>query len=110
MMEEEFSRLLTVAGRNGSSISPNLRDAWDGKQYLHNNGKHSPDKATDAHISLIGHITKDELLSCMKAVEHSNGFGNRILWVASQRVKKLPIPGWVYWNKYPEITGNIPTR
>ena len=40
--------------------SATMRDAWDSGT-LGNLTKNSPDRATNAHISAIGHITEDEL-------------------------------------------------
>jgi Protein of unknown function (DUF3987) len=80
-----------------------VRLAWDNPKVLYNAAKHSPLKATGAHVSLIGHVTKDELKACMKSVEHANGFGNRFVWVASRRTQKLPRPKWIAWREHPEI-------
>jgi hypothetical protein len=50
-------------------------------------------KATGAHISLIGHITRDELLMELSNNDKVNGFGNRNLWLCVQRSKFLPDGG-----------------
>jgi hypothetical protein len=55
--------------------------------------KNSPAKATDAHISIIGHITRQELLRYLDDTEAANGFGNRFLWVCAHRSKILPEGG-----------------
>jgi hypothetical protein len=99
IVEEEFARLLTVASRSGNTLSTMLRKAWDGKKWLHNEGKISPEKATGAHISMIGHVTIKELLDCLKEVENKNGFSNRVLWIATKRHQKLPLPEWIDWRK-----------
>jgi hypothetical protein len=52
--------------------------------------KHSPAVATGAHVSIIGHITKDEPRRRMSEAEFFNGFGNRFLWTCAQRSKILP--------------------
>jgi hypothetical protein len=106
-LEEEFARLLTVASRNGNSISPILRDAWDAKRYLRSVAKGSHNCATEAHISLIGHITPAELVKCLSDTDQKNGFGNRIIWIATRRSKKIPIPKWIHWDHYPSILANI---
>jgi hypothetical protein len=89
IVEEEFARLLTVASRQGNTLSSTLRKAWDAKQWLHTEGKISPEKATGAHISMIGHVTIRELLDCLSTIENKNGFSNRVLWIATKRTKKL---------------------
>jgi len=55
--------------------------------------KNTPAKATDAHISIIGHITQDELLRYLENTEAANGFGNRFLWFSVRRSKALPMGG-----------------
>src|SRR5262249_25864135 len=45
------------------------------------------------HISIAGHITKEELLRCMNDVEGFNGFANRFLWLCVKRSKLLPEGG-----------------
>ena len=99
IVEEEFARLLTVASRQGNTLSSTLRKAWDAKQWLHTEGKISPEKATGAHISMIGHVTIRELLDCLSTIENKNGFSNRVLWIATKRTKKLALPPWINWRK-----------
>jgi hypothetical protein len=69
LVEEEFGRLLTVAARTGNTLSSTLRKAWDGNQWLHVEGKTSPEKVTGAHVSMIGHVTLPELLQCLSEIE-----------------------------------------
>ena len=49
--------------------------------------------ATGAHISIIGHITVDELRARINRTELANGFANRFLFVLSRRSKVLPFGG-----------------
>src|SRR5262249_42611580 len=46
----------------------------------------------DAHISIIGHITQEELLKHLNATEQANGFANRFLWLSIERSKSIPNP------------------
>src|ERR1700746_526633 len=55
VVEEEFSQVLRHLERKGNTLSEVLRRAWDGKS-LKITTKHCPEKATDPHISVIGHI------------------------------------------------------
>jgi hypothetical protein len=87
--EGEFARLLGIINREGSTISSNIRLAWD-KGILEINSRQKTAKAKGAHISMIGHITKDELSKKLSDIEVTNGFGNRILWVCARRCKSLP--------------------
>lgn len=49
--------------------------------------------ATEAHISIIGHITKDELRSRITRTDLANGFANRFLFALVRRSKELPFGG-----------------
>lgn len=92
VLESEFAQVLKVLAREGNTLSPVMRNAWDGKT-LQTIAKNSPVRAQDAHVSIIGHITKDELLRFVSGTELANGFFNRFLVVAVQRSKELPFGG-----------------
>lgn len=91
VQESEFAAILAVQGREGSRLSPILRDAWDGKT-LRNTVRHNPQKATGAHVSVIAHITREELQTTLSESDRRNGYGNRFLWVASDREGLVPRP------------------
>ncbi|MDQ3364348.1 MAG: YfjI family protein [Myxococcota bacterium] len=91
-VESEFASVLKMLDRTGNTLSPIVRQAWDGGS-LRNLTKTSPASATDAHISMIGHITDAELRRYFQSTEAANGFGNRILWTAVRRSKSLPDGG-----------------
>jgi hypothetical protein len=55
--------------------------------------KNNSARATNPHVSLIGHITKHELSAYLSAVEVHNGLGNRIMWACVRRSKQLPFGG-----------------
>ncbi len=92
IVEGEFISPLKVMGRQGNILSPVIRNAWDSGN-LNILTKNSPAQATDAHVSIIGHITRDELLSQFNRIEMANGFGNRFLWVCAKRSQVLPEGG-----------------
>ena len=91
-MESEFASVLRVAGRDGNTLSAILRDAWD-RGRLQTMTKNNAAKATGAHVSLIGHVTADELRRELSSTEAGNGFANRFLWVCARRSKELPEGG-----------------
>jgi hypothetical protein len=92
IFEPELARLLAVMSREGSTLSAILREGWDrGDVALHT--RQDKVKVNGAHISLIGHITKDELLRRLDTTELANGLCNRMLWVCTKRSKKLPHSG-----------------
>lgn len=95
IMQDEFASVLKIMNREGNILSAVIRSAWDtgnlsslarGKNALH---------ATAAHISLICHITRDELRRHLTETEAGNGFGNRFLWGMAHRSKSLPDGGTV---------------
>ena len=94
VMEEEFASPLRMLGRIGNTLSPVLRLAWDGKA-LQVLTRQSPFKATDPHISIVGHITRDELHRELTRSEIGNGFANRFLWTCVRRHNTLPDGGRV---------------
>jgi Bifunctional DNA primase/polymerase, N-terminal/Protein of unknown function (DUF3987) len=91
VIETEFGSPLRVIRREGNTLAGIIRCAWD-RGDLVNLSKISPARATGAHISIIGHITRDELLHEFKANDGSNGFANRFLWVCVRRSQFCPIP------------------
>lgn len=91
VVEPEFARVLRAMAREGNTLSSVVRQAWDSDQ-LKIMTK-TPIKASEAHISIVGHITKDELLKNLDETETANGFANRFLWVYIRRSKYLPEGG-----------------
>jgi hypothetical protein len=72
-IESEFSSMLKVMGREGNSLSGVVRQAWDNGN-LSTLTRNNPLRATGAHVSVIGHTTKDELTRTLSATEQGNGF------------------------------------
>ncbi|MGD0088569.1 MAG: primase alpha helix C-terminal domain-containing protein [Planctomycetota bacterium] len=93
-MESEFTQVLKQGERNGNTLSPVLRQAWE-RGSLRTLTRNSPLTATGAHISIIGHVTRQDLTRYLTSTECANGFGNRFLWVAVKRSKLLPDGGSV---------------
>lgn len=91
LVQAEFGAVLRVMARDGNSLSGVLRDAWDGLT-LAPMTKANRVRATDPHVGIVGHVTKDELLRNLTDTETSNGFGNRFVWLAVRRSKELPFP------------------
>jgi len=92
VLEPEFARLLAVASREGAILSAVIREAWDGNA-LKNRTKRDPLTATGAHISVVGHVTREELVRRLSDTEAANGFANRFLLALVKRSKKLPEGG-----------------
>jgi len=94
IVQSEFASVLRVMGHDGNNLSPLMRAAWDNCD-LRTLVKNNPLKATGAHISVIGHITRPELLRYLSDTEQHDGFGNRFLWCSVRRSKILPEGGKV---------------
>ncbi|HLZ28483.1 MAG TPA: DNA-primase RepB domain-containing protein [Chloroflexota bacterium] len=89
VIESEFASTLRVLQREGNTLSTVVRRAWDSGD-LKTLTKNSPAVATGAHICVVGHVTKDELLRYLDRSEMGNGFANRFLWIAAKRGQVLP--------------------
>lgn len=92
VVESELARVLAAAGREGSTVSPIVRDAWDTGR-LRVMTRKEPLVATGAHISIIGHVTREELRRRLTETESANGFANRFLFCCVRRSKLLPSGG-----------------
>jgi len=89
ILEPEFVNVLKQAERQGNTLSSIIRQAWESGT-LRTLTKNSPAKASNAHITINGHITEAELKKYLSEVETANGFANRFLWMVSKRSKYLP--------------------
>jgi hypothetical protein len=89
--ETEYAQTLKVLKREGNTLSPILRVAFDGGVLRAMTKMQT--KATDPHISIIAHVTRQELAKCLGEGEYFNGFANRFLWATTRRSKLLPDGG-----------------
>ncbi len=92
VMEPELAQALKVMKREGNTLSPVVRQSWDDAR-LESVTKGDPMRASSSHISIMGHITKEELVRHLTETELANGFANRFLWVVVERSKELPFGG-----------------
>ena len=92
VVESEFASVLRACKREQNTLSPTLRSAWDSGR-LRTLAKNSPAVSTGAHISIVGHITAEELRRILPETEGFSGFANRFLWLAVRRSKLLPDGG-----------------
>jgi hypothetical protein len=104
--EPEFANVLKQTERQGNTVSAILRQAWDGGD-LRTLTKNSPARATGAHVSLIGHITAEELRRYLTQTESANGYGNRHLWICADRSKLLPEGGSVDPGAWEELQNEL---
>jgi hypothetical protein len=66
-----------------------LREGWDGAP-LRVLTKNSPCRVSEPFISVIGHVTGEELHRLLSHTDMFNGFANRFLWLLARRSKSLP--------------------
>jgi hypothetical protein len=92
VVEPEFARVLQVIEREKNTLSAVMRQAWDIGN-LGNIVRNSELTATNAHISILGHITKAELDRFLADTAVANGFANRFLWLCVKRSQLLPEGG-----------------
>jgi hypothetical protein len=92
VFESEFASPLRMMARDGNTLSVVIRQAWDTGD-LSTMTKNSPARATGAHVSIVGHVTRDELRQELSTTDMGNGFANRDLWVCTTRSKELPEGG-----------------
>jgi hypothetical protein len=84
VIEPEFAGVLAVVERHGNTLSPLMRKAWDGG-ILSTMTRNAPLRATGAHISIVGHITVEELRARLTRTDTANGFANRFLFMLVKR-------------------------
>jgi hypothetical protein len=90
--ETEFSRPLKAMSRENNILSEIIRCSWDHGN-LRSIVRNDPYTATGAHISIVGHITHQELYKGLAECSFFNGFANRFLWLCVKRSKILPHGG-----------------
>ncbi len=90
--EPEFASVLVVAQREGNTLGMVLRNAWDNRP-LETLTKNSPMRASDTHVTIVGHVTEGELLKHLTEQKLGAGIGNRFLFASVRRSKILPHGG-----------------
>ena len=104
MVEPEFSRVLTVCGRRDNTLSAILRTAWE-SDHLSTLTRKDPLQADGVHLSVISHITIEELQRRLSETDMANGFANRFRFGMSYRTKLLPDGG--NWHHDPKLGARL---
>jgi DnaB-like helicase N terminal domain len=91
-VESEFGSTLSAKGREGNLLDGCVKKFWESGTVA-SQTKAKPSRCTDAHVSIIGHVTIRELLSKLGDIDICGGFANRFLWVCARRSKVLPRGG-----------------
>ena len=105
-VSSEFAQTIRVLAREGNTLSAVIRDAWDSRR-LQILVRNQPIAATGAHIGLIGHITREELLDKLDKTELMNGFFNRFMVFAVERARLLPFGGQLDGRDLARVQGEL---
>lgn len=92
VIESEYTRVLRAASREGSTLSPVIRAAWDGDR-MESRSRARTSVATGAHVCMVAHVVPDELRRYTAESDVAGGSANRMLYVCSRRSKRLPEGG-----------------
>lgn len=92
IVSPELVAAFKCGNRENSTLAQTLREAWDGRS-LRTMAKTAGRVASDPHLSIIGHATRNELVRVMRETDVHGGSANRFLWVLSDRARLLPHGG-----------------
>ena len=92
VIETEFASPLRHMERPGNTLSSTLRCLWDSGD-VRSLTKNSPAATTGATVSVVGHVTLEELKRYLTRTELANGLANRFLFACVRRSKSLPFGG-----------------
>jgi hypothetical protein len=118
--ESEYRTVLTRSRRGNNTLGPVLRQAWDCDTLRTLSRSSNRLTATDAHISVIGHITPREFTSTVTGTDISGGSVNRLLICLSKRSRLdsrfgnvpqevLESAGQMFWMRHRRM-GSRPRR
>lgn len=94
IFEPELASVLRRMNGETSSLSAVMRQAWESGD-LSTLTRRDALRATGAHVSVIAHVTREELIANLTETERANGFANRFLFCLVTRSKVLPEGGSV---------------
>ncbi len=89
IIEPELATVLRRMQGETNSLSAVIREAWETGN-LSTLTKNTPLRATGAHVSIIAHTTRDELVTSLTETDRANGFANRFVYLLVCRSKCLP--------------------
>ena len=92
IVQTEFSQPLEKTQRRGEHPEQRAAGRLGRRLVLRTLTRTAPLVATAAHVSLIGHTTREDLRAHLGDLSIADGFGNRFMYVATQRVRDLPDP------------------
>jgi hypothetical protein len=94
LMISEFGVVFKTMRRDGNTVSGIIRELWNCPRLIKPATKHNKTKVTEPYVSIMAHITIDELKHELDSNSATNGFGKGFLYVLSRRENILPEGGW----------------
>jgi putative DNA primase/helicase len=91
VLEAEFATTLACSRREGSTLSPTVRNLWDGRD-IEPLTKTATTRASRPHVVIGGHITGQELREKATEGDTANGLLNRFMVLFVYRPKLVPLP------------------
>ena len=107
VQQGEFSSVLKVMDRERQHSFRRCSRCWDSGHLRTMTRRNNALRATGAHISIVGHITRDELRRFLSETDQANGFANRFLWFVVKRSKVLPHGGIVEGKQLHELSRRL---
>ena len=89
--EGELARMYAAMSREGSTLSQVIRALYDSGTV--GTMTKNPYHTSGAHVSILGHITVEELRQKMSDTDAASGFANRFFFVVARRQRSLPFGG-----------------
>jgi len=89
---QELAGTMRAGRSERSTLFQTMREAWDGCD-LATMSKNSRRTATEPHVSIVSHVTPEELAKLQTDADVYGGSWNRFLWIASKRARLRPHGG-----------------
>jgi hypothetical protein len=89
---QELAGTMRAGRSERSTLFQTMREAWDGVD-LATMSKNSRRAATAPHVSVVAHVTPEELTKLQTDADVFGGTWNRFLWIASKRARLRPHGG-----------------
>ena len=100
--QAEFGTFLKLASGRENTLSPVVRSLWESGSAC-SPSKLSPVTVTDAHFTLIGQVTKTELLQLASSVDIQSGLLGRFLLASSRRPRTIVLPKAIRPSDYEDL-------
>lgn len=89
---QELAGTMRAGRSERSTLFQTMREAWDG-QDLATMAKNARRTATAPHISIVAHVTPEELSKLQTDADIYGGSWNRLLWILARRARLRPHGG-----------------